>query len=72
MWPERSREEKERTMPVRRTITVLAIALGVATLGAATTHAFRCGGKAATYTPYAYPHPLAVQGPRPKPPTLQQ
>jgi L-asparaginase len=35
--PERELEEKERTMPVRRTITVLAFALGVATLGAATT-----------------------------------
>ena len=31
-----------------------------------------CGGKAVTYVPYAYPHPLAVDGPRPKPPTLQQ
>jgi hypothetical protein len=31
-----------------------------------------CGGQAVNYVPYAYPHPLAVSGPRPKPPTLQQ
>jgi len=30
-----------------------------------------CGGKAVTYVPYTYPHPLAVQGPRPKAPVIQ-
>jgi hypothetical protein len=30
-----------------------------------------CGGKAVTYIPYTYPHPLAVQGPRPKAPVIQ-
>jgi len=30
-----------------------------------------CGGKAVTYVPYTYPHPLAVTGPRPKAPVVQ-
>ena len=29
-----------------------------------------CNGQSVSYTPYAYPHPLTVDGPRPLPPKV--